>query len=133
MVVSKTTRIGVDIGGTKVAAGLVDATGTILFQTRVPMPAREDAAAGFAAVEKAINTVFNAQLQARASLAGIGICAPGPLDPFRGVVLNPPNLPCWRGWCFRSGPASCSRASDGKLLRHSNFKTCFRPNRFWTH
>jgi glucokinase len=93
-----TLTLGVDIGGTKVAAGLVDANGTILFQTRVPMPARESAAAGFAAVEKAINAVFDAQLQARASLAGIGICAPGPLDPFRGVVLNPPNVPCWRNF-----------------------------------
>src|SRR6266404_6169679 len=90
--------LGIDIGGTKVAAGLVDAKGTILFQTRVPMPAREGADAGFAAVEKAINAVFEAQPQARASLAGIGICAPGPLDPFRGVVLNPPNLPCWRNF-----------------------------------
>ena len=26
------------------------------------------------------------------------IGAPGPLDPFRGVVLNPPNLPCWRNF-----------------------------------
>ena len=90
--------LGVDIGGTKVAAGLVDAKGTILFQTRVPMPAHEDAASGFAAVERAINAVFEAQPEARASLAGIGICAPGPLDPFRGVVLNPPNLPCWRNF-----------------------------------
>lgn len=90
--------LGVDIGGTKVAAGLVDANGAILFQTRVPMPARESATAGFAAVERAINTVFAAQPQARASLVGIGICAPGPLDPFRGIVLNPPNLPCWRNF-----------------------------------
>ncbi len=90
--------LGVDIGGTKVAAGLVDAQGTILFQTRVPMPAREDAAAGFAAVERAINSVFEKHPQAHASLAGIGICAPGPLDPVRGVVLNPPNLPCWRNF-----------------------------------
>jgi glucokinase len=90
--------LGVDIGGTKVAAGLVDPRGTILFQTRVPMPAREDAATGFAAVERAINSVFEAQPHTRASLAGIGICAPGPLDPFRGIVLNPPNLPCWRNF-----------------------------------
>jgi glucokinase len=90
--------LGVDVGGTKVAAGLVDARGTILFQTRVTMPAREDAAAGFAAVEHAINAVFAAQPQARATVTGIGICAPGPLDPIRGVVLNPPNLPCWRNF-----------------------------------
>jgi glucokinase len=94
----RTLTLGVDIGGTKVAAGLVDAQGTILFQTRAPMPAREDAAAGFAALESTINAVFAAQPQARASLTGIGICAPGPLDPFRGVVLNPPNLLCWRNF-----------------------------------
>jgi glucokinase len=90
--------LGVDIGGTKVAAGLVNAKGTILFQTRVTMPAREDADAGFAAVERAINVVFEQHPEAQASLTGIGICAPGPLDPIRGVVLNPPNLPCWRNF-----------------------------------
>src|SRR4030088_1080103 len=90
--------LGVDVGGTKDAAGLVVTKGTILFQTRVAMPAREDAAAGFAALERAINAVFEAQPQARAALTGIGICAPGPLDPIRGVVLNPPNLPCWRNF-----------------------------------
>jgi glucokinase len=94
----KDFTLGVDVGGTKIAAGLVDPKGRILFQTRVPMPAREDAAAGFAALERAINAVFAAQPQARASLAGIGICAPGPLDPIRGVVLNPPNLTCWRNF-----------------------------------
>jgi glucokinase len=90
--------LGVDIGGTKIAAGLVDARGSILFQTRVPMCAREDAATGFAAVENAIEAVFAAQPDARARLAGIGICAPGPLDPRTGVVLNPPNVPCWRNF-----------------------------------
>ena len=88
--------LGVDIGATKIAAGLVDGRGKILFQTRVPMPARADAAAGFAALENAINTVCAAQPQSGEELTGIGICAPGPLDPIRGVILNPPNLPCWR-------------------------------------
>jgi len=90
--------LGVDIGGTKVAAGLVDAAGTILFQTRVPMVARGDASAGFAAIENAINAVFAAKPGARHSLSGIGICSPGPLDPRTGIVLNPPNLPCWRNF-----------------------------------
>jgi glucokinase len=31
--------IGVDVGGTKIAAGVVDETGTILARTRVPTPA----------------------------------------------------------------------------------------------
>jgi glucokinase len=95
---SRELTLGVDIGGTKVAAGLVDAQGVILFQTRVPMPARGNAASGFAALERAINAVLSGQPQARAALAGIGICAPGPLDPIRGIVLNPPNLTCWRNF-----------------------------------
>ena len=94
--------LGVDIGGTKVAAGLVDAKGAILHQLRVPMPAHGTAAEGFAAVEKAIRDIFAAQPQARAALAGIGICAPGPLDPCTGTVLNPPNVPCWRNFPLAS-------------------------------
>src|SRR5258706_10271012 len=90
--------LGVDVGGTKVAAGLVDANGTILLRKRVAMPAREDAVAGFAALARAIYAVFDERPQARASLTGIGICAPGPLDPIRGIVLNPPNLPCWHNF-----------------------------------
>jgi len=95
---TRTFTLGVDIGGTKVAAGLVDAEGTILFQTRVAMPARESAADGFGAVQSAIGAVFAARPEARSSLTGIGICAPGPLDPLTGVILNPPNVPCWRNF-----------------------------------
>jgi len=88
--------IGVDIGGTKVAAGLVDSSGGITHKTRAPMVATGDAATGFAAVKEAVDAVFSEFPEARAAVTGIGICAPGPLDPNTGVVLNPPNLPCWR-------------------------------------
>jgi glucokinase len=91
-------RIGVDIGGTKVAAGLVDATGAITNKVRVPMISSGTSAAGFGAVVDAIEAVFAAAPEARAAVTGIGLCAPGPLDPKRGVVINPPNVPCWRGF-----------------------------------
>jgi glucokinase len=91
-------RIGVDIGGTKVAAGLVDATGAIAQKVRVSMVSSGSAAAGFGAVSAAIEAIFAAAPEARAAVAGIGLCSPGPLDPKRGVVINPPNLPCWRGF-----------------------------------
>jgi glucokinase len=90
--------LGVDIGGTKVAAGLVNTEGTILFQTRVAMPAHGSAVEGFGAVQSAIDAVFAARPEARSNLTGIGICAPGPLDPATGVILNPPNVPCWRNF-----------------------------------
>ena len=90
--------IGVDIGGTKVAAGLVDSTGGITHKTRVPMIPAGDAATGFAAVVNAVEAIFSLAPEARGAVTGIGLCAPGPLDPRTGVVLNPPNVPCWRGF-----------------------------------
>jgi glucokinase len=92
--------IGVDIGGTKVAAGLVNASGEITGQTRTPMVANE-AAAGLAAVLSAIASVRAANhtnAPSEDSISGIGICAPGPLDPRTGIVINPPNLPGWRNF-----------------------------------
>lgn len=91
--------IGVDIGGTKIAAGLVNRSGEIQYQTRVPMVSNAGAAVGLAAVKSAIDSVSAKSIHdsdARRLIRGIGICSPGPLDPHTGVVINPPNLPCWR-------------------------------------
>jgi len=90
--------IGVDIGGTKVAAGLVDGSGEITHKSRVPIVADGTAEAAFACVKAAIDEIHTAVPGAREAVTGIGICAPGPLDPFQGVILNPPNLPCWRNF-----------------------------------
>ena len=91
--------IGVDVGGTKVAAGLVDRqSGRIATQTRSPMMAHGDAAAGLAAVTSAIDSIFQQNPGLLRTIHGIGICAPGPLDPNTGVVINPPNVPCWRNF-----------------------------------
>jgi len=87
--------VGVDVGGTKVAAGLVDAQGGISAQVRVAMTADSGAERGLESVLTAIRQVL---VQASEGVAGIGICAPGPLDPHTGVILNPPNVPCWRNF-----------------------------------
>ncbi|MGB6675396.1 MAG: ROK family protein [Terriglobales bacterium] len=93
-----TLVVGVDIGGTKVAAGLVDREGAIKSQTRTPMVANREAGEGLAAVISAIDALFAQDAKARTLIRGIGICAPGPLDPHTGVVVNPPNVPCWRNF-----------------------------------
>jgi len=90
--------IGVDIGGTKVAAGLVDPAGEISFRSRVPINTQGTAEDAFRCVEAAIAEVFVQAPETRKTVRGIGVCSPGPLDPFKGVVLNPPNLPCWRNY-----------------------------------
>jgi len=85
--------LGVDIGGTKVAVGLVDAAGKIVAQDRKPMVANGTAEDALQAVIRAIDSMSKA-----GEVRSIGICAPGPLDPKTGIVLNPPNLPCWRNY-----------------------------------
>jgi glucokinase len=89
---SKNSILGVDIGGTKVAVGLVDRDGRILAQGRRPMAAYGTADAALQAVIEAIDSLLSSEVQS------IGICAPGPLDPKTGVVLNPPNLTAWRNF-----------------------------------
>jgi len=88
--------IGVDIGGTKVAAGVVDAHGRILAHTRAPMNCHASAEEGLASVLSAIESLCAQDPSNRSKIKCIGICAPGPLDPRTGVIVNPPNVPCWR-------------------------------------
>ena len=90
---AKNLFVGVDVGGTKVAAGLVNAKGEISAQVRVAMVADSSPQRGLDSVLSAIAHVLPSDQK---SVAGIGICAPGPLDPNSGVILNPPNVPCWR-------------------------------------
>jgi len=88
--------LGVDIGGTKVAVGIVDSNGSILTRSRKPMVADAGEEAALDAVIGAIDSML-ATPEGR-DVRAIGICAPGPLDPRAGIVLNPPNLPCWRNF-----------------------------------
>lgn len=84
--------VGVDIGGTKVAAGLVDHQGKIFFSTREPMNTAGTAADAMAAVHRAIRAALRA---APGKVTGIGVASPGPLELPAGVVVRTPNLPCW--------------------------------------
>jgi glucokinase len=88
--------VGVDVGGTKVAAGLVDSNGVIRAQTRTPM-FPNDAPRGLAAVSTAIRDLMSATDNAQ-QFNAIGICAPGPLNPATGMIINPPNLPGWHNF-----------------------------------
>lgn len=91
--------IGVDIGGTKVSAGLVDpVTGQICARAKVPMAPDRRSEDGLAAVRSAIDTLLQNTKTKIDKRQVIGLCAPGPLDPWTGVVLNPPNVPCWRNF-----------------------------------
>ncbi|KRF17966.1 glucokinase [Nocardioides sp. Soil797] len=81
--------IGVDVGGTKIAGGLVDADGTVLEETKVESPA-EDASAIVDSITRMVE-----DLRGDHEIEGIGISAAGFIDAARSTVLFAPNL-AWR-------------------------------------
>jgi glucokinase len=88
--------LGVDIGGTKVAVGMVNSHGQILHATRAPMVARGSADGGFRAVLQAMDAVMPQTRAAR--VRAIGVCAPGWVESQKGVLLSATNLPCWENF-----------------------------------
>jgi glucokinase len=100
MAVSQKTDfvIGVDVGGTKVAAGFVNSAGEIGAVTKVRMVSDGQAEDGANAVAGAIDYLMDMGKKKQWAVGAIGICAPGPLDPRTGIIINPPNVPCWRNY-----------------------------------
>ncbi len=85
--------VGLDLGGTQIRTCLADVEGKILSQVRQPTLAREGLQRVLDRMKETIHEVL--QGVQRDAVLGIGIAAPGPLDPRTGVVIAPPNLPGW--------------------------------------
>jgi glucokinase len=90
--------LGVDIGGTKVAAGLVNDRGDILYKTRNPMNATEGPNEAVAAVRDAIDRTIHENPSA--TVRAIGLSAPGSVDPRTGSVVMATNVPCWKNFAL---------------------------------
>lgn len=85
--------IGVDLGGTTVKTGLISSDGTVLALSKHPTRAEENPQAVIEQIKKSIRDVL-AKTNG-ASVAGIGIGAPGLIQNPGGIVKNPPNLKDW--------------------------------------
>ena len=83
--------VGVDLGGTKIALGLIDPSDRIRAQTRMPTRAAEG---GRAVVERIARGVaeLECQLPPGQLVGALGICSPGPVDREAGTLIDPPNL-----------------------------------------
>ncbi len=84
-----TLTIGVDVGGTKIAAGLVDESGRVLARARMVTPATE--------TDAIADTIADCvhELGAGQPVVAVGIGAAGLVDARRRTVLFAPNL-AWR-------------------------------------
>jgi glucokinase len=97
----------VDLGGTKVYSAIVDETGAIIGDDLRNTDAHEGPAA---VTQRIVDSLRQAALPTRRALSelqGIGVAAPGPVNPDTGHVISPPNLPDWGH--FPLGPSLASR------------------------
>ncbi|MDV3134651.1 ROK family protein [Mycobacterium sp. 29Ha] len=83
--------LAIDIGGTKIAAGLVDADGALVHQAKRPTP-DGDAEAIWAVVE---SLVAESLSTAGGAVGGVGIASAGPIDVPAGTV-SPINITEWQ-------------------------------------
>src|SRR5665648_816916 len=91
--------IGVDIGGTKIAAGVVDEDGRIIAKTR-----RDSAGLDVDALDAAVVDACR-ELAAGYSVGAIGLAAPGFIGADQATVRFTPNLP-WRDHPLRDRVAA---------------------------
>jgi glucokinase len=81
--------VAVDLGGTNIRAARCEASGRILKQTAHATLAPEGPESVFSRIALGIREVMGDWSRVR----GIGLGAPGPLDPWHGVIYEAPNLP----------------------------------------
>ncbi len=101
--------LAVDIGGTKLAAALVDPDGTIRRRDQRPTAAHGDAEALFADLAGLVDAVRDG-----ADVAGCGVGCGGPMAE-GGVAVSPLNITAWRAFPLRdrlAGHLGCEVAVD---------------------
>jgi len=110
----------IDIGGTKIAVGMVDREGRIRSRGEsATMPER-----GFAdGLARMIALLRDAAAEAGSAIDGIGIGCTGPVDPFTGVLGSVDLLPGWQGAAIVDGlehafrvPAAMENDADAAAL-----------------
>jgi glucokinase len=84
--------LGIDVGGTKILAGVVDGEGRILGRGKVRSPFRGGPAEMTGALVAAADAALAQAGAGRGDLSGVGLGLPGPLDAERTTLLRAMNL-----------------------------------------
>lgn len=94
---------GIDLGGTKIQAAVVDEDGTVLGSARRPTPTEGGPSDVAREMEQAMRDAAAAADLDPSALAGVGVGSPGTIDGSAGTVTSARNLPGWEGE-FALGP-----------------------------
>jgi glucokinase len=97
-------RAGIDLGGTKIQAVVIDDEGAVLGQERLPTPTSGGPADVAEAMAESVRASAEQAGIETQSLEGVGVGSPGVIDAGRGVVSSARNLPGWEG-SFELGKA----------------------------
>lgn len=84
--------VGIDLGGSKIALGLVSPADEIVSRSRIDTRADEGLEAVIERIAAQINRLKQ-DLPAAERMASVGICTPGPVDPVSGDLHTLVNLP----------------------------------------
>lgn len=86
--------VGVDLGGTNIRAAVVQGS-EVIAKVSQHTPAKDGPAAVIAAIAESIHEVMELAELGMHEIRGIGVSAPGPLNPMTGIVYTAPNLVGW--------------------------------------
>jgi len=89
--------VGIDIGGTKIAAAAITTEGQLLSRGAMPTEAERGFADGLARIVALVRRALDEARVSVTDLRAIGIGCAGPVDPARGTIDNPYTLPTWDG------------------------------------
>ena len=88
----KDLYVGVDVGGTKIQASVVEQSGNIIARERHPTPRKGKPKDSLAVIVAAIEAVLGNPDVERQRLAAIGLAVPGVVAPDEGLVVVTPNM-----------------------------------------
>jgi glucokinase len=101
-------RGGIDLGGTKIEAIIVDSDYTVLGSSRQPTPTEGTPADVAAAMAATLTAGAKAAGIKPERLEGVGVGSPGSVDSDTGTVSTAKNLPGWGG-SYELGPTLAKR------------------------
>ncbi|MBJ7493509.1 MAG: ROK family protein [Opitutales bacterium] len=95
-----------DLGGTKIAFGVVAENGEVLGSDKIETLAKQGPEQAIQRVNLSAQSLLQKLNIKPQELIGIGIASPGPLDISKGCVDGSPNLPGWTGYSIEQGLSS---------------------------